>query len=82
MTVLKGREQRFGKGASYLPLPMCQMAGKGWEGLGGAIAMKYAVLRIRIRRFRTYPMFLGPLDPDPLVRGTAPDLDPSIIEQK
>ncbi len=34
------------------------------------------VLRIRIR------MFLGLLDPDPLVRGTDPDSDPSIIKQK
>ncbi len=38
-------------------------------------------IRIRIRRIR---MFLGLLDPDPdpLVRGTAPDLDPSIIMKK
>jgi hypothetical protein len=38
-----------------------------------------ALLRIRIRRIR---MFLGLLDPDPnpLVRGTDPDL--SIIKQK
>jgi hypothetical protein len=34
------------------------------------------VLWIRIR------MILGLLDPDPLVRGTDPDLDPSIIKQK
>ncbi len=34
------------------------------------------VLRIRIR------MFLGLLDPDPLVRGMVPDPDPSIIKQK
>jgi hypothetical protein len=33
-----------------------------------------AVLRIR--------MFLGLLDPVPLVRGTDPDPDPSIIKQK
>jgi hypothetical protein len=33
-----------------------------------------AVLRIR--------MFLGLLDPEPLVRGTDPDPDPSIIKQK
>jgi hypothetical protein len=38
-----------------------------------------ALFRIRIRRIR---LFLGLLDPDPLVRGTAPDLDPSIIKQK
>ncbi len=39
------------------------------------------VLRIRIRQIR---MFLGLLDPDPdsLVRGMDPDLDPSIIKQK
>jgi hypothetical protein len=41
------------------------------------------VLRIRIRRIR---MFLGLLDPDPLVRGTDPAPDPapgpSIIKQK
>jgi hypothetical protein len=34
-------------------------------------------IRIRIRRVR---MFLGLLDPDPLVRGVDPD--PSIIKQK
>jgi hypothetical protein len=34
------------------------------------------VLRIHIR------MFLGLLDPDPLVRGTDLDSDPSIIKQK
>ncbi len=38
-----------------------------------------AVLRIRIRRVR---MFLGLLDPDPLVRGMDLDPDPSIIKQK
>jgi KRAB domain-containing zinc finger protein len=37
-----------------------------------------AVLRIRIR----IHMFLGLPDPDPLVRGMDPDLDPSIIMQK
>jgi hypothetical protein len=36
-----------------------------------------SVLRIRIRRIH---MFLGLPDPNPLVRGPAPD--PSIIEQK
>jgi hypothetical protein len=36
-----------------------------------------AALRIRIRRIR---MFLGLLDPDPLVRDM--DTDPSIIKQK
>jgi hypothetical protein len=34
------------------------------------------LLKIRIR------MFLDLLDPDPLVRGTNPDSDPSIIKQK
>jgi hypothetical protein len=34
------------------------------------------VLRIRIH------MFLGILDPDPPVRGTDPDPDPSVIMQK
>ncbi len=34
------------------------------------------MLRIRIL------MFLGLLDPDPLVRGTDPDPDPFIIKQK
>jgi hypothetical protein len=34
------------------------------------------VLWIRIR------LFLGLLDPDPLVRGTDPDPGPSIIKQK
>ncbi len=42
-------------------------------------ALLKPVLRIRIRRTRTVPMFLGLLDPDPLVRGTDPD--PSIIKQ-
>ena len=39
------------------------------------------VLRIRIHRIY---VFLGLLDPDPLVRGMDPDpgLDPSIIKQK
>jgi hypothetical protein len=38
-------------------------------------------IRVWIRRFR---MFVGLLDPDtdPLVRGTDPDPDPSIIKQK
>jgi hypothetical protein len=36
-----------------------------------------AVLRIRLR----IRMFLGMLDPDPLVRRTDPALDPSIIKQ-
>jgi hypothetical protein len=37
---------------------------------------KEPVLRIRIH------MFLGLLDPDPLVRGMDPDPDPSIIKLK
>jgi hypothetical protein len=43
----------------------------------------FAVLRIRIRIHRIHT-FLGLLDPnpDPLVRGMDPDLDPSIIMQK
>jgi hypothetical protein len=28
-----------------------------------------------------YPMFLGLLNPDPLVQGTDPDLDPSMISK-
>jgi hypothetical protein len=39
-----------------------------------------AVLRILIRTGAG--MFLGLPDPDPLVRDTDPDLDPSIIKQK
>jgi hypothetical protein len=39
------------------------------------------VLRIRIRRTRTFLGLLDP-DPDPLVRGTDPDQDPSINKQK
>jgi hypothetical protein len=45
-----------------------------------------AVLRIRIRIHRIH-MFLGLLDPDPLVRGMDPDSDPppdpdpSVIKQ-
>jgi hypothetical protein len=38
-----------------------------------------SVFRIRIRWNR---MFLGLSDPDPLVRGTDPDPDPSIINHK
>jgi hypothetical protein len=49
----------------------------------GSISNCLAVLRIRIRRIC---MFLGLLDPDPLVRGMdldpAPDPDPSIAKQK
>jgi hypothetical protein len=42
-----------------------------------------AVLRIRIRIHR-FHVFLGLMDPDPLVRGMDPDpdLDPSIIKYK
>jgi hypothetical protein len=36
----------------------------------------YPVFRIRIH------MFLGLMDPDPLVRGMDPDLDPPIIMKK
>ncbi len=36
------------------------------------------VFRIRIHKFLGLP----DLDPDPLVRGMDPDLDPSIIKQK
>ncbi len=39
------------------------------------------VLRIRIRIYQIH-MFLGLLDPDPLVRGMDPDPDPSITKQK
>ncbi len=42
-----------------------------------------SVLRIRIRiRIHRIHMVLCLLDPDPLVRGTDPDRDPSIIMQK
>ncbi len=43
----------------------------------GPLGSSSAVLRIRIHRIH---MFLGLLDPDPLVRGMDPD--PSIIMQK
>ncbi len=50
--------------------------------IGGVILT--AVLRIRIQIHRIH-MFLGLLDPDPLVRGMDsdpdPDLDPSNIKQ-
>ncbi len=49
------------------------------EGMQLLAAEAYsAVLRIRIR------MFLGLLDPDPVIRGIDPDLDtdPSITKQK
>jgi hypothetical protein len=39
------------------------------------------VLRIRIRIYRTH-MFLGLSDPDPLVRLSGMDPDPSIIMQQ
>jgi hypothetical protein len=45
--------------------------------VGGSVPNQ--VLRLRIRRIR---MFLGLLDPDPIVRHTDPDHDPSIIKQK
>ncbi len=49
----------------------------------GSISNCLAVLGILIRRIS---MFLGLLDPDPLVRGmnldSAPDPDPSIAKQK
>jgi hypothetical protein len=42
-----------------------------------------AVLRIRTRvRIHRIHVFLGLVDPDPLVRGMDPDPDPSIIKQK
>jgi hypothetical protein len=46
--------------------------------LGTCNSKAKAMLRIRI------PIFLGllDLDPDPIVRGTDPDLVPSIIKQK
>jgi hypothetical protein len=44
-----------------------------------SFGVSITVLRIRIRRIR---MFLGLLDPDPLVRGMDPAPDPSIIDQK
>jgi hypothetical protein len=51
--------------------------------IGGVVLT--AVLRIRIRIHRIH-VFLGLLDPDPLVRGMDPDqdpdLDPSNIMQK
>jgi hypothetical protein len=43
-------------------------------------------IRIRVRNTGRIHMFLGLLDPDPLVRGMdadpAPELDPSITKQK
>ncbi len=39
------------------------------------------VLRMRIRIHRIH-LFLGLLDPDPLVRSVDPDPDPSVIKQK
>jgi hypothetical protein len=43
----------------------------------------FPVLRIRIQiRIRWIRMFLGLLDPDPLVSGMDPDPDPSIAKQK
>ncbi len=45
-----------------------------------SLSLLKAVLRIRIRN--RIHVFLGLLDPDPLVRGMDPDPDPSIIKQK
>ncbi len=45
-------------------------------GIGRSFYPFHAVLWIRIR------MFLGLLDPDPLLSCTDPDLGPSIIKQK
>jgi hypothetical protein len=43
----------------------------------------FSVLRIRIQiRIRWIRIFLGILDPDPLVSGMDPDPDPSITKQK
>ncbi len=45
------------------------------------ISIVHSVLRIRNRIHRIH-MFLGLLDPDPLVRGKDPDPDTSITKQK
>jgi hypothetical protein len=65
------------------------MAAEEWENRDNSFNFNFflllkklkAVLRIRIHRIH---MFLGILDPDPLVEGMDPDPDPdpSVIKQK
>jgi hypothetical protein len=70
--------------SSRIPDPMLKKAPDPGSGSATLISCSqsehacswHAVLRIRIRSV------LGLLDPDPLVRGTDLDLDPSIIKQK
>ncbi len=62
---LAGRRSKRLKTATEI-----QLLGDPLEVVSGTTNSKQkSVLRIRIRRIR---MFLGPLDPDPLVRGTDP----------
>ncbi len=48
------------------------------QGVTKVLFIRTPVMRIRIR----IHMFLGLLDPDPVVRGMDPDPDPSITKQK
>ncbi len=74
----EGGEAEAGAGAlSWLAGVLREEAADRW---GGSLALTLLqVLRIWIR-IRRIHMFLGLLDPDPLVRGMDPD--PSIIKQK
>ncbi len=68
-----------GKPSGFLYNPPANLSHPSYEHFSKFLPL----LRIRIRRIH---MFLGLLDPDPypdpLVRGTDPDQDPSIIKQK
>jgi hypothetical protein len=68
LTVYERREEITGKSGSILKFFTLDLE-----------FLFVPVLRIRIHRIH---MFLGLLDPDPLVRGMVTDPDPSIIEQK
>jgi hypothetical protein len=51
--------------------------------IGGEVLTAELRIQIRIRiRIHRIHVFLGLLDPDPLVRGMDPDLDPSNIKKK
>jgi hypothetical protein len=80
-----------------LLVPLCsdegrrRRRGKGWTPLAASPA--YINIRFselgpteeqysRIHGMHRIRIFLGLLDPDPLVRGTDPAPDPSIIKQK
>jgi hypothetical protein len=72
--------QAFTRARGMLPLPLSPPTRPGRTPFSASSLRPLAALRIRIR------MFLGLPDPDPIVRGTAPDPevdpDPPIMKQK